>query len=176
MWQDCIDTGIIFIEEPVITPEIVEQCKLVFEGAATHVHVKMRGDSLLQPTPVIITSNSLPWKWCGAEEGALRARMFIRFVKEQPWLKDIKKPLHPGIWMTNYIIWTEEKKLLDDKKLTEDEMKTSYQKVQDIRLNRNMATITIPDDDVDDETLEAAAAAYEKKNDPIWQQYADPLS
>lgn len=98
LWQDCIDTAVIFIEEPCITPDIVEQCKLVFEGAPTRVHVKMRGDALLEPTPVFITCNSMPWKWCGGEEGALRARMHFYACKEMPCLKGHKKYLNPLIW------------------------------------------------------------------------------
>ena len=98
LWQDCLDTALIFIEEPYITPEIVEQCKLVFEGAATKVHVKMRGDAELKPTPVFITCNNVPWRWCGGEEGALRARMHYYNCKEAPFLRDEKKYLSPFLW------------------------------------------------------------------------------
>lgn len=91
LWQDCIDTGVIFIEEPMITPEIAEQFKLVLEGAPTHVHVKMRGDAVLQPTPVLITTNSLLWRWCNSEMAAFQARMRSYNCTEAPFLKDIKK-------------------------------------------------------------------------------------
>lgn len=98
LWQDCIDTGLIFIEEPMISPEVAEQFKLVMEGAATHVHVKMRGDAILQPTPVLITTNSLPWRWCSSEAGAFQARMKMYTCQESPFLKEIKGQLNPLIW------------------------------------------------------------------------------
>jgi Parvovirus non-structural protein NS1 len=77
IWQDCVDTSLIFIEEPMIAPEVAEQFKLVMEGVPTQVHVKMRGDQILQPTPVLITTNSLPWRWCHSKATTFKARMFM---------------------------------------------------------------------------------------------------
>jgi Parvovirus non-structural protein NS1 len=105
LWQDCVDTAVIFIEEPYITPAEVEQFKLVFEGAETHVHVKNKGDALLQPTPVIVTCNNLPWRWVMGEESALRARMRIYHCREMKWLKDENKYLNPQVWAYLYHLY-----------------------------------------------------------------------
>ena len=105
LWHDCVDTAIIFIEEPYITPAEVEQFKLVFEGAETHVHVKNKGDALLQSTPVIVTCNNLPWRWVMGEEAALRARMKIYYCKEMPWLKDEKRYINPQMWAYLYHLY-----------------------------------------------------------------------
>lgn len=102
LWQDCVDTAVIFIEEPMISPEVAEQFKLVMEGAPTHVHVKMRGDALLQPTPVLITTNSLPWRWCPNEAQAFQARMFFHMCRETPFLKEYKQQLNPQLWQELY--------------------------------------------------------------------------
>jgi len=91
MWQDCLDTALLFIDEIMVTDKIVEQCKLIFEGAETYVHVKMKGDALLPRTPVLITCNSPIWKWCMQEKEALKVRMFIRYCKTMPWLKYFKR-------------------------------------------------------------------------------------
>lgn len=98
IWENCVDTSIIFIEELKVTRDTVDQVKLVFEGAPTQVHVKHHKDVFLLPTPVIITSNNLPWQWCTSDEGPLRARMYFRHCRQCPWLKEYKKFLNPLIW------------------------------------------------------------------------------
>jgi len=98
MWQDCLDSAPLFIEEIMVTDKIVEQCKLIFEGADTYVHVKMKGDALLSRTPVLITCNSPIWKWCMQEKEALKVRMYVRYCKTMPWLKHFKKRLDPLTW------------------------------------------------------------------------------
>lgn len=106
MWQDCLDCSLLFIEEIMVTDKIVEQCKLIFEGAETYVHVKQRGDALLTRTPVLITCNSPIWKWCMQEKEALQARMYVRYCKTTPWLKDYHKKLNPLMWTELYDEWT----------------------------------------------------------------------
>lgn len=145
LWQDCIDTGLIFIEEPYITPDIVEQMKLVLEGAPTQVHIKMRGDATLKPTPVFITCNNLPWKWVGGEENALRARMYFRTCKRADFLKDVTKYINPLMWAELYWQWREPSQSLDKPISTVEE--TAF-----------------TDDDYDDEEIAAIAAATENSN------------
>lgn len=102
MWQDCLETSLIFVEELMITQEIVEQCKLVFEGAPTSVHVKCKGDQLLQRTPVLITCNHSMWKWVSADADALKARCKLYRTKTAPFLKDVKWSINPLYWVEEY--------------------------------------------------------------------------
>ncbi|RAX24782.1 hypothetical protein DQ401_19455, partial [Morganella morganii] len=111
MWQDCVDTSLILIEEPYIEPACAEQFKLVMEGAETHVHVKCKPDIVLHKTPVIITSNTVPWRWCNAEEHAFRARMqFYNIGKAMIELKECLKNINPLVWkflFLQYIVYTD---------------------------------------------------------------------
>lgn len=137
LWQDCVDTGLIFIEEPMISPEVAEQFKLVMEGAITHVHVKMRGDAILQPTPVLITTNSLPWRWCSNEMAAFQARMFMFICKPAEFLKTETQQLNPGMWS---VLFNKEKAQI------QDAMEAYLADVES-----NDSTIVIIDSDSEDE-------------------------
>ncbi len=100
-FQNCINTNLIYIDEPRISPEIGEQFKLVMEGSPTLVKVKGRPDEILKQTPIIITSNSPVWRWCPSEKKAMQNRMKLYELKAAcPWLKECKKMLNPQIWMT----------------------------------------------------------------------------
>nr|QEG53723.1 nonstructural protein 1 [Porcine parvovirus 7] len=70
-------------EEPLISPECAEKAKQIFEGADTQVPAKYKKPQDLPRTPIIMTTNHAPWRFCTSEEGALRNRMFI-FI----WDKD----------------------------------------------------------------------------------------
>ena len=75
---------------------------MVLEGADTLVNVKCKPPAMLKGTPVIITSNHPIHKWVPSEQETLRSRMFHFDTKTQPWLKDIKKTLHPKMWVDYY--------------------------------------------------------------------------
>nr|APC23168.1 NS1 [Simian parvo-like virus 3] len=64
-------------EEPLISPESAEKCKQVFEGAPTTVPCKYKKPQPLDRTPIIITSNHVPWRYCTPEEQPFRNRMWI---------------------------------------------------------------------------------------------------
>nr|QTE03882.1 MAG: nonstructural protein [Turdus hortulorum parvoviridae sp.] len=102
-WQGCLETSLIMMEEPMLTPETVEQAKLVLEGAPTMVNVKCKAPQLLQPTPVLITSNNDLWKFASGAREALEARMYHYKVKPYPALKDVHKGLNPEIWKALYL-------------------------------------------------------------------------
>lgn len=138
LWQDCLDTSLIFVEELMITQDIVEQCKLVFEGASTAVHVKCKGDQLLNRTPVLVTCNHSMWKWCQADMKALKARCFHYMTKQWEDLKACKKKANPAAWHQLYVEY----------------------------VARNKSTLTsssVDEGEVDERTNEIA---WERKQDP----------
>ena len=99
-FQNCINTNLIYIDEPRISPEIAEQMKLVLEGCPTKVKVKCKDDEILNRTPVIMTSNSNVWRWCAGEERAFKNRMFLyRLTQPCDWLKKCQKALNPFMWV-----------------------------------------------------------------------------
>nr|WFP21502.1 nonstructural protein 1 [Molossus molossus chaphamaparvovirus]WFP21506.1 nonstructural protein 1 [Molossus molossus chaphamaparvovirus]WFP21508.1 nonstructural protein 1 [Molossus molossus chaphamaparvovirus] len=64
-------------EEPLISPELAEKAKQVFEGMETSIPVKYRKPVKLPRTPIIITTNHAPWRFCTREEEMFRNRMHI---------------------------------------------------------------------------------------------------
>lgn len=64
-------------EEPLIGPEQVEKFKQIAEGMDTHIPVKYKKPQLLPRTPILMTTNSPPWRWCKEERFTLQNRMHI---------------------------------------------------------------------------------------------------
>nr|WDW25798.1 MAG: NS1 [Canine parvovirus] len=64
-------------EEPLISAEAAEKCKQIFEGMETSIPVKYKKPHKLQRTPIIITTNHAPWRYCTNEEVMFSNRMFI---------------------------------------------------------------------------------------------------
>lgn len=64
-------------EEPLISPELAEKAKQVFEGMETSIPVKYRKPVKLPRTPIFITTNHAPWRFCTKEEEMFRNRMYI---------------------------------------------------------------------------------------------------
>ena len=65
-------------EEPLITPQDVQDWKLLLEGAPFKVAVKNQPDDILECTPFFITSNHDIWKYVnGTDANALRERVVI---------------------------------------------------------------------------------------------------
>nr|QTE04127.1 MAG: nonstructural protein 1 [Grus japonensis Chaphamaparvovirus] len=93
-WGECVNTTTFAFEglpdhtigvweEPLIGPELVEKAKQVFEGMTCSVPVKFKRPAVLPRTPIIMTTNHAPWRFCGPEEGALRNRMYIFMWEHQ---------------------------------------------------------------------------------------------
>lgn len=102
-FENAVDVGVIFIEEPVITPIAVEQMKMIMEGAETYVKCKRIGDELVLQTPVLITHNDDLYRFVSSiDKAALMTRMFKYTCKSCPFLKDYNKLLNPGIWPILY--------------------------------------------------------------------------
>nr|WCD44320.1 MAG: nonstructural protein 1 [Duck parvovirus] len=64
-------------EEPLISPELAEKAKQVFEGMECSIPIKYKKPYKLPRTPIIMTTNHAPWRFCNAEEEMFRNRMYI---------------------------------------------------------------------------------------------------
>lgn len=76
-FEGIIDVVIAIWEEPLISPELAEKCKQVFEGMTCSVPVKYKKPYMLPRTPVLMTTNHEPWRYCTQEEPMFKNRMFI---------------------------------------------------------------------------------------------------
>lgn len=89
-FEGIIDTVIAVWEEPLIGVELAEKCKQVFEGMTCSIPVKYKKPYMLPRTPVLITTNHLPWRYCTSEEPMFRNRMFIynwqHAAKDEPFV------------------------------------------------------------------------------------------
>jgi len=76
-FMHCINKEVIEIPELTRTKmDEVEELKKVFEGLPMQVNVKNKPSALLEGTPVILTTNSVPWKFYSEEKAPLQNRMF----------------------------------------------------------------------------------------------------
>ena len=65
MWQGCIGKRAILVEEVMMSSLSVESWKLMMQGTRpVMVAVKNSANQRLDPTPMIITCNALPWASC----------------------------------------------------------------------------------------------------------------
>lgn len=83
-------------EEPLISPEGAEKWKQISEGMPTMISVKYKKPVLLPRTPIFMTSNHYPWRFCTAEEPMMRNRMtifdFKYEAKDQPYISRTSEP------------------------------------------------------------------------------------
>uniref|UniRef100_A0AAU7P2D5 Nonstructural protein 1 n=1 Tax=Hamaparvovirinae sp. TaxID=2809447 RepID=A0AAU7P2D5_9VIRU len=64
-------------EEPLISPELAEKAKQIFEGMECSIPVKFKKPAKLTRIPIIMTTNHAPWRFCSHEEDMFKNRMFI---------------------------------------------------------------------------------------------------
>ncbi|QHB35439.1 nonstructural protein 1 [Capuchin kidney parvovirus] len=76
-FEGLINTQLGIWEEPLISPELAEKAKQIFEGMETSIPVKYRKPIKLPRIPIIITTNHPPWRFCTKEEDMFRNRMYI---------------------------------------------------------------------------------------------------
>lgn len=76
-FEGLLNTQLGVWEEPLISPELAEKAKQIFEGMETSIPVKYRKPVKLPRIPIIITTNHAPWRFCTKEEEMFRNRMFI---------------------------------------------------------------------------------------------------
>nr|AWV66973.1 Non-structural ORFs [Ambidensovirus sp.] len=89
-WNECLLMG----------QEEVETAKLVWEGATAAVNVKYKSNQRLLRTPLIVTTNSSPWRLLhhNVDKKAFQDRCFLYHWKAQPWLKDLTMYPCPLSW------------------------------------------------------------------------------
>uniref|UniRef100_A0AAU7E142 NS1 protein n=1 Tax=Gerbilliscus rat parvovirus TaxID=3141918 RepID=A0AAU7E142_9VIRU len=76
-FEALINTQLGIWEEPLISPELAEKAKQIFEGMETSIPVKYRKPVKLPRIPIIVTTNHEPWRFCTKEESMFRNRMYI---------------------------------------------------------------------------------------------------
>lgn len=104
MYQDCVNKRAIFINEPYFDQAMIEQLKIVLEGTGTFVHIKMKNDDWLPPTPVLMTSNTDVWRYAQEEKTAVLNRChYYQKLRACEFLKEEgKRILHPKTWISIY--------------------------------------------------------------------------
>lgn len=75
-FSHCIGKELLLWEEPLITSEISETCKVIFEGYPTSVAIKYKDARTLDRTPILITTNRDIWHYCSHNKEALKNRIF----------------------------------------------------------------------------------------------------
>uniref|UniRef100_A0AAU7P195 Nonstructural protein 1 n=1 Tax=Hamaparvovirinae sp. TaxID=2809447 RepID=A0AAU7P195_9VIRU len=76
-FEGLINNNIGVWEEPLISPELAEKAKQIFEGMECSIPVKFKKPIKLPRIPIIMTTNHAPWRFCTHEEPMFRNRMFI---------------------------------------------------------------------------------------------------
>ena len=104
MWQGCIGKRAILVEEVSISSLSMESWKLMMEGTRpVMVAVKNSPNQRLDPTPMVITCNSLPWATCtrNIDVQAFKNRCSMFKCKKMEWLRQYanKGKVHPQAWL-----------------------------------------------------------------------------
>nr|WPD49022.1 MAG: nonstructural protein 1 [Protoparvovirus sp.] len=84
-YEALVDCYLGIYEEPLISPENAEKFKQIAGGEETSIAIKYKKPHILPRTPLLMTSNHVPWRFCTAEQKAMENRMFI-FHCNQPVL------------------------------------------------------------------------------------------
>lgn len=88
-FEGLIDCTIGVWEEPLISPEVAEKAKQIFEGMTCSIPVKFKKPHKLGRTPIIMTTNHVPWRFCSQEEQMFKNRMWLfnwtQQVKDVPY-------------------------------------------------------------------------------------------
>ena len=71
VWQDCLNTNLICIDECVIQPGSFEEAKQIFAGEDTSVNIKHSPQAILKRTPIVACTNRQPWVFAPNEKDAL---------------------------------------------------------------------------------------------------------
>ncbi|UOH27080.1 nonstructural protein 1 [Galliform chaphamaparvovirus 17] len=76
-FEGILESAIAVWEEPLISAALAEKTKQVLEGMECSVPVKYKKPQRLKRTPIIMTTNHYPWRFCSNEETAFRNRMWF---------------------------------------------------------------------------------------------------
>nr|QTE04037.1 MAG: nonstructural protein [Emberiza spodocephala parvoviridae sp.] len=99
MFEDAIDKRWMYIEEPLWSQDVIEQMKLVMEGAPMRLPTKFTDKTIMARTPVVITTNNDLWLLSQAAAPALMARCRHYELHAYPALKQLKKQLNALVWV-----------------------------------------------------------------------------
>lgn len=76
-FEAIVDQIICVWEEPLISSELAEKTKQIMEGMPCSIAIKYKAPKVIPRTPMLITTNHMPWRFCQSEEEAMRNRMWI---------------------------------------------------------------------------------------------------
>nr|QKE54955.1 MAG: nonstructural protein [Parvoviridae sp.] len=76
-FEGLVDSNIGIWEEPLISAELAEKTKQVFEGMTTSIPIKHKRPQMLPRTPILITTNHNLWRFCNHEEEMFKNRCWI---------------------------------------------------------------------------------------------------
>uniref|UniRef100_A0AAU7P1F7 Nonstructural protein 1 n=1 Tax=Hamaparvovirinae sp. TaxID=2809447 RepID=A0AAU7P1F7_9VIRU len=76
-FEGLLGNGFGIWEEPLISAELAEKAKQIFEGMECSIPIKFKKPAKLHRTPILITTNHAPWRFCTHEEEMFKNRMFI---------------------------------------------------------------------------------------------------
>uniref|UniRef100_A0AAU7E1N5 NS1 protein n=1 Tax=Mops bat parvovirus TaxID=3141925 RepID=A0AAU7E1N5_9VIRU len=82
-FQNLFGKQLILWEEPIINENLSEKIKLIMEGKATEVDVKMKQPKVLYPAPLLITTNHDIWHWCQMNKDTYMLRSYRYFFLHQ---------------------------------------------------------------------------------------------
>lgn len=83
-FEGLCDTSIGVWEEPLISPELAEKTKQVFEGMPTSIPIKHKRPQMLPRTPILVTTNHNLWRFCTQEEEMFKNRAWIFYFNYCP--------------------------------------------------------------------------------------------
>lgn len=91
-FNDCVNRRLLIWNEPSVMLSAMDTLKQLTEGDHISVAVKYHGDTVLQRTPIIFTSNHQIFK---SDQPVWTSRIYFEEWKIAPMLKDCKKYPHP---------------------------------------------------------------------------------
>lgn len=120
-FQDAHNTRIaIWNEAMFCSDEQVQKAKEVLEGCPTSIEKKFCANTIMERTPIIITSNGIPWRAFLNEKKAFEDRCFVYSNwQPQPWLKKLRLKINPLAW---YFVFCHDQKMHWDTFPTKEEL------------------------------------------------------
>lgn len=102
MYQDLLYKPVGIWEEPIISDQQSEKCKLLFEGKDTVIDIKFKPPTILKRTPILITTNHDLWHWdINAKHAFLKRGLYYYFYRELEFKQQAECTLSSGEYGTN---------------------------------------------------------------------------
>nr|WPR17612.1 MAG: non-structural protein NS1 [Pseudoscorpian denso-like virus] len=93
--NDCKSKRVLIWNEPILSPDMTDQAKMILGGDNMNIKVKYQNDATLTRTPVIILTN----KNVIPKEIAFKDRVKTFHWKRAPFLKHVDAYPHPLVWV-----------------------------------------------------------------------------